>query len=687
MKIQAPLVNETSRLARAAGIVAPSQRKAAAPKRGARGVAPKPVKRALDTAVERTSAAPEATSRRIIAASKTGFVITPTEFERMMGLNDLVEESYLRRAILSAQPVMRIVVRSSAQREIGFATGVMVSPSLLLTNHHVFKTATEAAPSLIEANYVNDIRGVPSPSYRFRLAPGRYFFSNAALDWALVAVEPVSEDDAKRTSDFGYHRLIAQTGKITDRECITIIQHPGGQRRQYAIRENGFLKYHGDRIWYKSDTAPGSSGAPAFNDGFQIVGLHSSGAPKEEDGLFVLKDGSRVASLEGVEEDQIVWEANAGIRVSSICDSFKRVLPQGHELTLELYRAMDGGDVLSGGDTVEAPTESKTVKPPCAKHPDININVNVTGAGAQVDAASGGASVGIEKIPVIDRDYSSRKGYDTKWLGISVPVPTVTNKNSVVSYMDDGEHVVPYQNFSLVMSKKRRMAFFTIANVDGSPAARMPEAGRDYTRDGLGGLKESDSETWITDPRIPVMHQLPDRFYNKDRKSFDKGHIVQRDSVCWGKTYALVQRANGDTYHVTNCSPQTSQFNQGSRGVDNWGDLESQIMKNAKTQQLTVIAGPVFSEDDKDFHGTDDFGEVVVPIPSKYWKVIVENDNGKLKSYGFVLEQDLGAVPFEFWLPTTWEKKAKKISQIAKMIAPVKLPKKVVDAEVWPHPW
>ena len=58
-------------------------------------------------------------------------------------------------------------------------------------------------------------------------------------------------------------------------------------------------------------------------------------------------------------------------------------------------------------------------------------------------------------------------------------------------------------------------------------------------------------------------------FYSKDRKAFDKGHIVRRDDVAWGRTYDELRRANGNTYHVTNCSPEVNEYNRSTLGQEN----------------------------------------------------------------------------------------------------------------------
>ncbi|NWP89682.1 DNA/RNA non-specific endonuclease, partial [Escherichia coli] len=77
----------------------------------------------------------------------------------------------------------------------------------------------------------------------------------------------------------------------------------------------------------------------------------------------------------------------------------------------------------------------------------------------------------------------------------------------------------------------------------------------------------------------------------KDRGAFDKGHIVRRDDISYGRSYAELRRANGDTYHITNCSPQIAQFNQSQRGKDNWGDLENLVLGEAASERYCLFAG------------------------------------------------------------------------------------------------
>jgi DNA/RNA endonuclease G (NUC1) len=230
------------------------------------------------------------------------------------------------------------------------------------------------------------------------------------------------------------------------------------------------------------------------------------------------------------------------------------------------------------------------------------------------------------------------------------------------------------------MNRDRRIALFTASNVDGSKAAKEPEPGHRYTRAGLTGLGDGDVEKWYTDPRIRGTEQLPDRFFNKDRKAFDKGHLVRREDVAWGKTFAEVQAANGDTYFVTNCSPQVAGFNRSNRR-DNWGALEDLVLKQAASERYCLFAGPVLKDDDPDFQGVDDLRAIKVRIPRRYWKVVVANSSDGLKVFAFVLDQDLSNVAMEFAVPASWVPHLIRLSDLEKELGSLDFAEKLHAAD------
>lgn len=241
--------------------------------------------------------------------------------------------------------------------------------------------------------------------------------------------------------------------------------------------------------------------------------------------------------------------------------------------------------------------------------------------------------------------------------------------------------MVPYELFSVVMHKTRRLAIFTASNVDWSKKARRPEAGRAYTRDALGGFSKSDDEEWLIEPRLDEASQVTDNFYRRDKGSCDKGHLVRRDDVCWGKDYAEVRRAIGDTHHMTNCSPQVAAFNRSmSQGA--WGLLENLIQAQGKTEKYNVFAGPVLADDDRDFVGKEST-TLTIQVPKAFWKVVLTNTGGTLKAYGFILEQDLSDVPAgaEFQPTDDWKGRMASLKDIEKSAGLFTFAKGLHDAD------
>jgi endonuclease G len=300
----------------------------------------------------------------------------------------------------------------------------------------------------------------------------------------------------------------------------------------------------------------------------------------------------------------------------------------------------------------------------------VRLELNFQGSVAATDAwdpawrstpnSEGVPTLEKMRTPLIARDLDSRAGYKPDFLGLKegdVPVPELTKRGQdIVSLLSGGSEVIKYHKFSIVLHRKRRLALYTAANVDWRAQYRLIQ-GRKPTRRQLTGLGEHDIEKWTTDPRVDPEHQLPDVFYTKDGGAFDKGHLVRRDDVVWGKTFEDMQKANGDTYHTTNCSPQVKSFNQSAQGDDNWGDLELLVQGQTKSERAILFSGPVLSDDDKVFVGRDDGGgEIRLAIPGRFWKIVVVKQGNDAGAYAFMLEQDLSRVRLveEFAVPTAW---------------------------------
>lgn len=529
--------------------------------------------------------------------------------ERIIGDSNLFQVNYLYKGASAARAVGRVTVVNSYGISRGYGSGFLVGPGLFMTNNHVLKDRTLAKNSYLVMNYEYDDESGLKQTVKFRFTD-ELFITNATLDFTLVSVAP-SGQDGRALSEFGFLRLIKESGKAIKGEPMSIIQHANGLPKQIAIRDSVVLGRKSDYIYYTTDTNSGSSGSPVLNDQWLPVALHHRAVP----------DYNRVDS----------YVCNRGIRISSIVEYIEQLANSEPEARKCLRLIL-----------------------PADRLQDL--------AGSAIDPDTGAGSEESYRKPFHEADYGNREGYDPHYLGYHVPLPEVKDESKVVRLKDSEDSELRYEHFSIVMWRPRRLALFTAANSSGIAEERRPESGPNYSRRGLSGLGENDRERWFVDERIPLSGQLPDVFFTKDQGAFDKGHLVKRDDVTWGSSFAQVRRANGDTYHTTNCSPQVAGFNRSNlSGL--WGQLENVISAQLESNRLTILGGPIIDPSDPTFVGTLMNRQALrVQIPRKYWKVVVAVNEEQLQAFGFLLEQDLSDVPLEFAVNDHWRERMVSLS-------------------------
>jgi hypothetical protein len=64
--------------------------------------------------------------------------------------------------------------------------------------------------------------------------------------------------------------------------AVNIIQHPGGQPKRVALRNNLVFQADDRDVRYFTDTRSGSSGSPVFTDDWTVVALHRGTRRMEE---------------------------------------------------------------------------------------------------------------------------------------------------------------------------------------------------------------------------------------------------------------------------------------------------------------------------------------------------------------------------------------------------------------------
>jgi endonuclease G len=508
------------------------------------------------------------------------------QLEKTVGTPDFLGVRYLDEGVAAARSIGRInIVNPDGTR--GFGTGFMVSPRLLLTNHHVLLDADTAALSFVEFNYQDGLGGAPLTRLRLGFAPQRFFHNDRDLDFALVAV-----DDPAGALAGGYNRLTGAQGTVLVGEPVTIVQHPLGQKKQIVLRNNTIVDIPEISLHYTADTEPGSSGSPVFNDQWEVVALHHSSMAIPGDPKYpVLNEGIRISRILGF------------LRAAQMPAAFRAVVDE------------DLPDSAAAGPV--AGIDEAVAEPPAAPEPDaaqdggaqptvpepvlitVRFNGSVVHAVGTVEPADSTDHAAAEDTGF---DYRSRIGYDPDFLGVPLPLPESTV----------GETLSPelkYHHFSIRMDLARRLAKFTAVNIRG-PIDRIPR-GRDR---------------WIFDPRLPADQQTGEAVYRDN--PLDRGHLVRRLDPAWGPQ---ADAAVEDTFHFTNCTPQHHDFNAGG---ELWLGLEDYILDHTDNErlQVSVLTGPVLADDDPAYRG--------VELPRQYWKVVaMVTADGALSATAYLLSQ------------------------------------------------
>jgi endonuclease G len=398
------------------------------------------------------------------------------------------------------------------------------------------------------------------------------------------------------------------------------------------------------------------------------MALHHSGVPKKNSqGRTLTKDGKVWDA--SMDESLIDWIANEGVRISSIVADLK-VAIGSHPLVKpvldgkappvapEKVAVVPANPAVRGTEMwVEQSGDSTSlvvpVRIPIAsfRKETQNIPVPDVKTTAPDDAATGGLRIGdltglpMEAVHIDQTTLDSRPGYKPSFIGsgkLAVPLPKIpaSLKSKIATLKSKPlQSELKYFNYSVVMNKERKLAFFSAVNID---AGKQQDVGK----------REGDS--WLRDTRIEPKFQIGDEFYRKqstfeaDRAAnpFDRGHLVRRLDATWGDTVADAKQHGDDSFHFTNASPQFFSFNQGKQLWAGLEDFTRDTLLQNKDKGI-VINGPVFDGPDAEGaalpdpsgprHKDPTFGGV--SIPKYFWKILITKRDGNLRAAAFVVSQ------------------------------------------------
>jgi endonuclease G len=570
--------------------------------------------------------------------------------EALRGGVDFQPVAFLDEGASVRRAVAKVEVDGDAT-ELG--TGFLITSSLFLTNQHVVRDEDAARRTRIIFDYEasEDLRQALPTTFLLNPDAFALFSPEEELDYALIAVGSRVLGPA-RLQDLGYCPLSDTPDRHQIGMNVNAIQHPSGTPKTVVVRNNLLTHRTDDRLLYETDTLKGSSGSPVFNDDWEVVALHHYGAPTDE-----IDDQGR----------PIPREVNEGIRISCIhahlSDRLEALDAERQSLlrrALTVYRddleslraglprvsssrgEADRPILVSGRGSRTSPPRrrvAETVETVGPIEIAIRIPTHLVGTGIPAGRGPGALASRPGRLPVLtaaegkkkDRDYTNRNGFDGTFVqGVNIDLGAivapvahrVTSLNADQANAARGE--LRYQNFSVILCSDRRLAWISAANIDGDEYIRIDrETG-----------EPAEGESWYVDQRIDRESYLDQDFYGAWSHIFDKGHLTRRNDPTWG-TETEAKRANADTFHFANCSPQQWRFNQ---AVEFWQGLERYVLEkgildaDGVDTRLTVLQGPVFN-------AAEDLWADDVQIPSAYWKLVLWRNAQGPRVVALVAEQ------------------------------------------------
>jgi endonuclease G, mitochondrial len=607
----------------------------------------------------------EHVERRRTMIAATALENVSDAFERYLGTNDLLPINYLLGGYLQSKSVGRIRYFDKREGKIAWATGFMISPELMLTNHHVFPVADQVEfaalidDPAIEFGYEFDIDGRQGRPVVFDLDPRTFLHTSRALDMALVAVAQTDRSGSHRMAEQGYLVLNGNLGKTGLGDYATIIQHPEGRDKQIALRNNEIIDTSlPDALIYKSDTSHGSSGAPVFNNEWQVIALHSAGVAKKNiAGDYIDQNDQVIEKVNGkIDADRIVWLSNRGTRVSAIVNHLRTEFAGSsvHPMVETLFGPAytDSRPFISlsrpSGERevhVNAPTAAPlAVVQPTGCGP-IDIHITIGREGVPTVTSTRGALLSPATALLLDEekkyedelDFSGCDGYQDDFMSVRIPMPlpgTALRRKLAFRVDSPSSYTLKYFHYSTIQHAVRRVAAISAINVHGK-----------YRYAALGS--ESRKDKWFRDNRLDYDAQLDDDWYEKS--GFDRGHLARREDAEWGTSIAKAKLAADLTCSYANAIPQVPALNRaimGYRGV--WGQLEAKLLEAGvrgeagRSARICVFSGPLFEDDDPVYKS--------VQVALKCFKVVAWLDGaGNLRCTSFRLSQEqlVGEIDFE----------------------------------------
>lgn len=555
-----------------------------------------------------------------IVMKKQRPVLAILDDEAVLDFRDLGDSAIWKARLEGARPFLEDAIRAVGRIELKgspydwIGTGWLIDESVLVTNRHVAQefamrdgdgftfSIGDDGPIAASVDFLQEIGN--AKTLVFRLVRPLFIQDAPGPDVSFFEIEVQSGEKALA-------KPIALAGKPRTTNSVAVIGYPaydsripdvalmeriyGSTYNKKRLAPGGVTRTDATRILHDCTTLGGNSGSAVIDlETGKALGLHFS--------------GTFLTTNYAVRAD-VVARLFADVRSGRVRPEAKRPSPPAPTAAA----AVVAGAVSARSASVTIPLT-------------VTVSIgDVRAATVRTSSAQPGPDQddGIEGEEARAEDYRDRKGYQENFLGdrMKVALPSVvTGARDVLTYDNGGEEdsVLRYEHYSVVLSKSRRMCFFSACNIDGNLS------------------RKSARVAWKWEPRIPKEQQIMNECYGNPPK-FSRGHMTRREDPGWGDA-RTAKRGNEDSMHVTNTTPQMQAFN-----APIWLALEDYALQNAREDdmKISVFTGPYFARNDPVMYG--------VKIPRAFWKIIafIHDETGELCATGYQMSQQQSLQPEE----------------------------------------
>ena len=541
--------------------------------------------------------------------------------DAVLDFRDLGDSTIWKTRLETAKPFLHDAIRAVGRIDLTggasdfIGTGWLVHDSVLVTNRHVARkfamrdgdrfvfSVGEGGRLGASVDFLQEIDN--AAKLVFKLVRPLFIQEAPGPDVAFFEIEVESGNESLA-------RPIALADRATTTKNVAVIGYPAydGRIPELALMEQiygstynkkrlapgGVTRVEASRILHDCTTLGGNSGSVVMDlDSGKALGLHFSGT---------------------------FLTTNYAVRADAVA-----------RLLLDLRSGRVRPEARRGGVTPASASTVVIAGAPTTRSTSVTIPLTITVSIGDLRAAPPAplsrtapfddGSDAIEGEEGVAADYRDREGYQPDFLGerMVVPLPSVeTDAGDVLTYDNGGaaDTVLRYEHYSVVMSKSRRMCFFSAVNIDGNASKRGARVG------------------WKWEPRIPKEQQIMNECYGRPPR-FSRGHMTRREDPGWGDA-PTAKRGNEDSMHVTNTTPQMQAFN-----APIWLALEDYALQHARDDdmKISVFTGPYFANDDPTMYG--------VRIPRAFWKIIafIHDETKELCATGYEMSQKKSLLPEE----------------------------------------